>query len=290
MMRSASSFGVLGSATLVVASLAACSPPVGDFGRREPSYLNDTLLPAIGHPLASRLRKEPVSTLAMTDDEKELEARAWAFVRAPHDGDWWFDVLAEGERSRILPLIAGKGGVRADPGSGIPPRFLPLFSAAFDPERYHRFLMEGDFASTESRWNRVIDDMAADRALIPPFCAAAARVRAADITRMKAASGATDKLQPLVKNAEARVADNNRTMAWVWNAIGYRTASYRDAIDRLEIEAPSARLAEARHGLRDLAGETCAGTPSRSAAWPVAERHSRLMAPHDPFYDPVPQK
>lgn len=277
-------------APLLLVALAACTRPTGDFGRAEPSLLHDTVMPAIGATTARWVRGEPVSPFPLTDEELELRDRAWSFVRAPHVADWWFDTLAEGERTRILPLIAGPGGVRPDLGSGIPPIALPVFSAAWDPSRYHRFLMSGDFASTQSRWNRVIDDMEGDRELIAPFCAVAARVRGADIDRLRALERNAEGATKLRGDTEARIVENGQVMSWVWNAVGYRTASYRFAIDRLELEAPSARLLDANRRYRALMVEKCQGAPPLRSAPMPAERRSRLMAPHDPFYDPVPQK
>jgi hypothetical protein len=280
-----------GALALAMIAVAGCGRPTGDFGRAEPSVLHDTLLPVAGGLVASFGRKEPVSGFPLTDDEIELRDRAWAFVRAPHVRDWWLDTLVEGERTRILPVLKGGDAMSPSVAAMFPEITLPLLAPAYDRSRYHHYLLTDGRASTETLWSRVIDDAGADTALIPPFCQVAARVRRADVERLGALRRQGLVEAGLHEGAEARVWENEETISWVWQALGYRAASYRYAIDHFEIEAPSEQLLAANQAYDTLVLSRCVGAPAFRAAGPrVPARHSRLMEAPDPFDGPVPQK
>jgi hypothetical protein len=271
--------------------LAACGRPTGDFGRAEPSYLHDTILPALGKAVAVQGRGTTVSGFPMTADEIELRDRSWNFVRAPHVRDWWLDTLVEGERTRILPILRGEGQLSPDLAQGFPRWSLPLLNPAFDASRYHRYLLSDAFISTEARWQKLISDIGADTALVPPFCDVAARVRRADVGRISAVNRQRETTTALGAEAMARVSDNQDVMSWVWQAIGYRLTSYRFAIDHMEIETPSVALASARLAYNGLATSKCQNAPALKTVPSLPERHSRLLDAPDPFYTmPVPQK
>lgn len=276
---------------LALVTVAACGRPTGDFGRAEPSFLHDTLLPAAGNLVASQVRKEPVSGFPLTDDERELRSRAWAFVRAPHVRDWWLDTLVEGERTRILPILKGGDAMAPEIVAMFPEITLPLIAPAYDRSRYHRYLLSDGRASTETLWTRVIDDASADTALIPPFCDVAARVRRSDVERLGALRRQRLVEAGLHEGAEARVWENEETIAWVWQALGYRASSYRYAIDHFQVEAPSGQLLSANRAYDTLVFSKCFGAPPIRTAMPRGpERHSRLMSAPDPFDEPVLQK
>lgn len=280
-----------GALVLVMIAVAACGRPTGDFGRAEPSFLHDTLLPTAGNLVAEYGRKEPVSGFPLTDDEIELRNRAWAFVRAPHVRDWWLDTLVEGERTRILPVLKGGDAPSAEIVAMFPEMALPLLSPAYDSGRYHRYLLSDGRISTETLWTRVVDDASADTALIPPFCEVAARVRRADVERLGALRRQRLVEARLHDGAEARVWENEETIAWVWQALGYRAASYRSAIDHFQVQAPSSQLFAANRAYDTLIFSKCIGAPAIHTAIPSGPgRHSRLMDVRDPFDEPVLQK
>jgi hypothetical protein len=280
------------TAVLLAAALAAaCGRPVGDFGRAEPSYLHDTLMPRVGENRAW-WRDEPHSSLPHTTDETELNDRAWNFVRAPHVADWWLDSLIEGERTRILPMLKGTGSMTPELADTYYWWVLPVFDAAYDTTRYHRYLLKEGFSSESGRWHRVAADITADTALVPPFCAVAARVRQADVDRYAALKRGYEVGTPFDDDVMARIYENEEAIAWVWRAISYRLSSYRFAIDRLEIEAPSPEAARgAKLAYNALAASKCTGAPTLRSVPSLPERHSRLLDRPDPFYtEPVPQK
>lgn len=250
---------------MIAALLLAACRPTGDFGRARPSVINDEILPAAGR-LAATYREEPVSWFRMTDDERLLRDRAWAFVRPPHVGDWWLGALVEGQRTRILPEI--------DP--------------SFDRTRYYGYLRGEAYRSSEGRWNRIISDMRGDALLLPPFCRVASLVRRTDTERLVALE--LRRVEPdFERDAYARVAENNRVMGWVWRALAYRVDSYRYALDRLVVETPSTAQVEAERAFDDLAGARCAGAPAVRLIVD-GPRRSRLTAGPDPFDAPVLQK
>ncbi len=253
-------------ALILALGLAACGRPTGDFGRARPSALHDDLLPAAGAAIARRYG-EPVSAFNLTDDERELRDRAWTFVRPPHAGDWWMATEVEGQRTRVSPV--------ADPG--------------FDPARYYDHLRSDPFRSSEARWSRVMEDITADALLVPPFCDVAARVRRADVERLAAARRVASP-EPWVIEAEERVFENNEVMSWAWRAREYRLASYRIAIDRLQVETPSDRLFEANRAFAALAGAYCEGAPAAGSLPAPQPRRGRAWRGPDPFEAPVLQK
>ena len=276
---------------LVALAVTACGRPTGDFGRAEPSFLHDTLLPTAGNLTAEYVRKEPFSGFPLTDDEIELRNRAWAFVRAPHVRDWWLDSLVEGERTRILPILKGDDAPSPGIAAMFPEIALPIIAPAYDRRRYHGYLLSDGRISTETLWARVIDDAGADTALIPPFCDVAARVRRADVERLGALRRQRLVEAQLHEGAEARVWENEETISWVWQALGYRAASYRYAIDHFQVEAPSDQLFGANRAYDTLVFSKCVGAPAIRTALPRGlGRPSRLMGAPDPFDEPVPQK
>ncbi|WP_237154848.1 hypothetical protein [Oryzibacter oryziterrae] len=252
--------------------------------------MHDDLMPAAGNYMAHQARREPVSSFPYTDDEVELRNRAWNFVRAPHVRDWWLDTLVEGERTRILPMLTGNGQMDASVAAMFPKFALPLLNPAYDARRYHDFLLSDAYAGSDTRWNKVIADASADTDLIPPFCAVAARVRKADIERLQVfyRQGETDAA--FRANAEARVLENESTISWVWRALGYRAASYRYAIDRFEIEIPSANLFAANQAYNALVFSECHDAAPLKSVDTHHPLRSRLMQEPDPFDGPVPQK
>lgn len=250
-----------------VVALAACGRPTGDFGRARPSVIHDDLMPAAGAVLA-RSREEPVSGFNLTDDERELRDRAFAFVRSPHLGDWWLDTLVEGQRTRILPVI--------DPD--------------FDTGRYYAYLRADPYRSSDARWSKVIEDVTGDAMLVPPFCAVAARVRTTDAGRIGRLESDPPPDPVFIEDGYARVDENAEVTAWVWRALGYRLAAYRVAIDRLAVETPSSLLWDTNRAWAALSATRCEGGPPLKTFPGPAPRRSRLLDGPDPFDRPVLQK
>lgn len=281
-------------AAMVVAALAGCGRPTGDFGRARPSVIHDRLLPAAGRYVAEADRFENTSDFVLTDDEGELRARSFAFVRAPHVRDWWFDTLTEAERTRILPAL-DTWPSPAEPGFPLYVQqhfYLPAIEPAFDVTRFYAFLRTDPDVSSETRWTRLREAMTGDAMLVPPFCAVAAKVRTTDTERIAALERQGDALETgFVDDAYERVEENEGVMSWVWRALAYRLRSYRYAIDHLTVETPSDQLWEVNRAYDALAATRCeAAAPRRGVLRWADARHSRLLKGPDPFDQPVLQK
>ena len=243
-------------AILLPASLGGCVER-GDFGRVKPSVWND----AVGQTgaIAARLRGEPVSASPVTDDEDELRNRAWRFL-VPGRSRPWFDLaLAELVATRVIPPDAVEPDVSA----------------------YHRGLMESEGRSPVSLYRKLSEDASADMRLIDPFGANAARVLAADRTRLSALARMADLDPDQAADARTRVVENRCLIAWVTSATAFRVTAYRYALDHLVIGAPQqdavpteraiARLRSERTrldalGIRSLAA--CLGE-SEIVLWPA---------------------
>ena len=257
----------------VAACLSGCigERPTGDFGRPAPSVLHDSVFPAIGNQFAS-IRQEPVSGFNLTDKERELRDRAWTLVRPPHAADWLGQVIAEGQRTRILPEL----------------------DTQLSKDRYYSHLRSDRFRSSEARYSRVISDIETDKALIRPYCELAYQVRAIDDERLRAVNARVHVDPQALQHAYDRVQENQRLMTWVWRSVKYRALSYEHAIDSLELETPSRQLFETNHAWRRFLGTIgyCeAGPHGRNPyARGVDAKRSRVVADWRPAEAPAPQK
>ena len=257
-------------ALAILPLLAGCGRPTGDFGRAEPSFVHDRLMPATGELVAEWDRSEVVSKFNRTDRENVLRDRAWGVIRAPHVRDWFGETLIELERTRIVPPI----------------------DWAFDPKGYYNYLRRDPFVSSETRWNRAIADMRADAGLIAPFWAEARRVREDDAARLRALDQRRGGSPEELSNAYARIDENARVVDWVWRAVRLRVAAYRDTIDRMMVETPSERRGEAEIALSELrraVDRAEAGMPVLPRRHADAGRPSRYTR-SETIEEKVPQK
>lgn len=220
----------LAPALALATVLAACSQDVGDFGRPQPGVLHDTLMPKAGNYAAENVRGELVSAYDFTDNEVELRKRAWALVQPPNQHDWFGNSLVELQRTRILPEIDTK----------------------YDARAYYQIIRRQDFASSETRWQRLIDDMRVDAGLIGPFWGSLRQVNADDAERVHALDRRRDLTPGELHDAYARIDENARLADWVWRAMRFRLKSYRICIDRLEVETPTRRLWEVNEAFDKL--------------------------------------
>jgi hypothetical protein len=206
--------------------LAACSSyHTGDFGRRADNVVTNGFLPKAG--IASAwMRGEPVSLYPLTDDEIELRDRAWRFLMPAHDKANLQMKLAELSYTRVLPPI---------PHSGL--------------NHYHLLLMAEDYRSVASRYQKIGSDIEADRLLMIPFSQAAARVCAADRTRVQSLAH-VKHLTPLQREqAVTRVIENRVLVDWVRRDMRDKVQAYRYALEHVTIEAPMRQAIHAEQAL-----------------------------------------
>jgi hypothetical protein len=239
-------------ALAMLVAAAGCGRPTGDFGRARPSVVHDQLLPMFGNAAASA-RGEPVSTFNFTDREGELRDRAWHFVRPPHTSEWFSIFRIPAER---LPATRTEWQRT---------RILPALDTSFDERSYYRFLSEASFASSNTRYGRVIADIEDDSELVYPFWQVACAVVADDRERVAAMARLPDVNAAEHREAMDRIAENDAVIAWVWRAVRFRLLAYRYAIDRLQIETPSDRVFETNQAWNQLgaditAAEVCVGS------------------------------
>ena len=205
-------------ATAATLATAGCAQN-GDFGRQRPTVINDRILPVVGM-VSTFTAGEHVSLYNYTDDERTMRNLGWSLVVPTHAQDWLGRTAAELQRSNII-------------------RRLDLVAS---PDRYAALLTGERYGSSDVRYARIMDDAAKDMAAIGPFMAYVARVREADEQRVNAAIGLPDISAYELTAAHARIAENQRQMAWVKRAMLFRLYAYRYAVDRLMIQTPS-RLA-----------------------------------------------
>jgi hypothetical protein len=218
--------------TVVVLGLAGCTDS-GDFGRPRPSVWNDNIFPKLGEWSALD-RGEQVSPFHLTDNEIELRNRSYRFIMPAHERSWFDRQVQELARTRIIPVAA----------------------QSVDSSAYHSSLTGGHYRSAASRYNRLTEDILADRVLIVAFVNVAGKVTEADRTRLKLAARSGDISWQAAADADARVAENEGLVLWVCERVRYRTKSFRYALDNLVVEMPAGEAVRAERAQLGLEEQT----------------------------------
>lgn len=214
-------------------SLGGCYTATGDFGRPVPGVWENSILPTAGI-FSARLRGEPASWYALTEDEKELRNRSWRFLMPETDAPSLTQMQDHLAFHRLLP-----------------PR-------ESDPTLYHRTIMGGphlgstvgyspawrvwtggqSFESLTSRYNRTRDAIMADHQLIPHFKLVAAQVIQADHVRARSLHHVAMLTVEQKDEAIRRICENARIIARVHWAFHDRAIQYRYALEHLLVEGP----------------------------------------------------
>jgi hypothetical protein len=206
--------------------LSACSSyHTGDFGRRSDNIVTNTVLPKAGL-FSAWVRGEAVSLYPFTDDEIELRDRAWRFLMPAHDKANMQMRLAELSYTRVLPPLPHSGR-----------------------SHYHLLLMTEDYRSVASRYQKLGQDIEADRQLMVPFSQTAARVCAADRVRVQSMNTVRELNPTQRQQATARVAENRGLLDWVRRDMREKAAAYRYALEHITIEAPMREAIRAEQAL-----------------------------------------
>ncbi len=219
------------SVTMLGIVLVACAES-GDFGRPKDSMWNKTILPTAGN-LIARAREEAVSSFDFTDDEQELRNRAWRFIMPAHERSYFDRIVANLAYTRILP-----------------PQYVET-----DPESYRRALHRGDYRSQVPRYQRLMEDIQADRALLMSFRGMAHRVQRGDDIRCRMLLKTPHVSSKDETNARDRIAENNAIIVWVRYQVPERVKSYRYVLERLVIETPSREAIQAERMLNTYVQE-----------------------------------
>ncbi|HEX4298790.1 MAG TPA: hypothetical protein VHZ56_12280, partial [Devosia sp.] len=159
----------------LLALLAGCARPTGDFGRVEPDPLHDEAMPVAGDFLAGKTGR-PVSAFNLTDQERDMRNRIWRYLVDQHVYEWFGPTVTELQRTSILPLDA-----------------RPLAT-----DRYYQWLHRQSFASSRVRYAKLSDDAELDTELIAPTFASICAVL--DVDRQRGiAADATPGLEESMK-------------------------------------------------------------------------------------------
>ncbi|ODT71330.1 MAG: hypothetical protein ABS75_08635 [Pelagibacterium sp. SCN 63-23] len=214
-----------------LAGLAAgcVSRPVGDFGRAQPGVMHDQVMPFIGDQMASA-RKEPVSNLNQTDQEREMHDRTWRFLVAAHSRDWMFDSSVELQRTRIGRASDHK----------------------FTAERYYNWLRTTPYQSSPTRYNTVGRHILADIDTLPTTFLSICAVLEVDRQRQVALAGLPGIEPSMANNVAARRIENQWHIDWFVRALTYRYQSYSYALDHLLVETPHEQSMSVDESLRRM--------------------------------------
>ena len=150
------------AATLAALLLGGCVE-TGDFGRPKTSVWNDTVIAGAGR-LSALSRSEATSSALLTDDEQDLRGRAARFFMPAQERNAFDNYLAYASAKRVLPPDA----------------------MSFDGQSYWSGLASSIDRSPRARYQRLREDIEADRLLLGPFSAVACRVADADRLRLAA--------------------------------------------------------------------------------------------------------
>ncbi|CAN1509056.1 hypothetical protein MCEMSEM23_00723 [Rhabdaerophilaceae bacterium] len=214
-------------------ALTGCYTATGDFGRPVQGVLENSVLPFTG-TVSARMRVEPASWYALTEDEKELRNRAWRFLMPETDSPSLTQLQDHFAFHRLLPARDSDitlyhrtvmGGPFLGSGVGYSPG-LRAWTAG------------QNFASLTSRYNRVRDTVVADHALIPHFKLVATQVIQADHVRAKSLHHVGHLTDEQRDEALKRICENALIMARVHWAFFDRAAQYRYSLEHLLVEGP----------------------------------------------------
>lgn len=214
-----------------MAGLAAgcVARPVGDFGRAQPSVMHDTVMPYAGELIAEN-RKEPVSNLNQTDQEREMHDRTWRFLVAAHSRDWLFDGSVELQRTRIGPARDFR----------------------YTTERYYTWLRSTTYQSSTTRYSTVGRHILADFDTVPATFQSICAVEAVDRQRRIALAEVGGGEPGIAADVAARRTENQWHIDWFVRALNYRYDSYAYALDHLLVETPHEQSIGVDENLRRL--------------------------------------
>jgi hypothetical protein len=255
------------AAAIAASMLLAGCAETGDFGRPRATFWTQTAQPLVGGT-AAQMRGETVSTGLLTDDEQELRNRAWRYLMPARNRHVFDHELGALAAARVLP---------GDP-------------LGDDPARYWEALSSMPDRSPRARYQRLREDIEADRQLMGPFAAVACRVVEMDKVRMRTLASIPDPGPDVGAQAEARVAENAFVIAWVRQSWNDRVTGYKIALERLVVATPDRDAIRSERQL--TAFELDRGGLDRNALDRCdARRGAVMVAPGGgPRYTPRPEK
>jgi hypothetical protein len=195
----------------------------GDFARPNPILVHDDIHAWMG-PAAIAPQAEPLWMPQLTDDERRLRDLAYPLIEPPYDRNQWYSVIGEY-------------------GFLTKPRSYP------DRAAYASRLLHTAYRSQTARYNKLMEDIRNDVVRLDPFFASAHTVTELDRQRERAMAYIPDAKPGERTKAELRMRENEAIILWVRESLQERAASYRLALERLIIAAPSQLAVEAERQL-----------------------------------------
>jgi hypothetical protein len=248
---------------LASARIMFCLPFIGcintDFGRVRPTLRSDDMHSWMG-PAVNNHYGEPASAFRLTENEKLMRDLAFPLIAPTYDLNQWYSVL----------IHYGVGGI-----------FQPNWWI-YDPTTYAQVMFQQPTRSTETYYNRLLDDIRNDIVRIPPFAMVARRVTDMDHKRGKSMEFIAD-LTPVERaNAGARMMENTLIARWVHQSLMERAYGYRYALERLVISSPSPQAAEVERQLNLMGMRISEATlvpPGSAGPWVNGANSARVWGP-----------
>lgn len=202
-----------------------CIPIIGclntDFGRVRPSLRTDDMHSWMG-PAVTERYGEPASQFRLTDEERMLRDLGYPLIEPSYERQRWFSVLNEYGITRVFQRDWW----------------------FYDETAYTAAMFGNPARSTETYYNRLIDDIRDDIIRIGPFARVARYVSDMDFKREKSLKYVSNLTPSEDVNALARIAENSLIARWAHQSLVQRANSYQFALQRLVISAPSPTAAE----------------------------------------------
>jgi hypothetical protein len=213
---------VTGLVVVAAAMMGGCAAN-GDFGRVKPSLVTDDVHAWMG-PAVTTPAAGPPWRHQLTDDERRLRDLAYPLIEPPYNRNKWLSVLSEyGLNGRDWPYP--------------------------DRAAYASRLFQTAYRSQTARYNRLMEDIRNDVVRLDPFYNTAHRVADMDGKRGRALGYVSNLTQEEHYNTVRRMHENEAIVLWVNGSLRERAASYRVALERLVIAAPSPIAVEAERSL-----------------------------------------
>lgn len=195
----------------------------GDFGRVRQSLQSDDMHAWLG-PAAYRPPIIPPWHHQLTDDERRLRDYAYPLIEPPYERNRWYAVISEyGLSSRPWPYP--------------------------DRAAYASRLFQTAYRSQTARYGRLIEDIRNDVTRLDLFFGSARIVSDLDRKRDKSLAYVSALTQEEHANTVTRMRENEAIVRWVQESVNERIASYRIALERMVIAAPSPIAVEAERAL-----------------------------------------
>lgn len=207
--------GSLSLAGLLMIVAQACT--TGDFGRREPNILTDTILPAMRGVIGD-IRGVAVASYALTGDEAELRARSET-------------------------IIAAERGLSPDRTVSATVESVGLAESTYQ-ERRRTAHTSGRTAYDRGPWSRGRDTLAyivdSETTEFVAFGAIALRVYRGDEVRRAALTDGADLSGDDIRDTAGRIRANRRIVEQTILAMRNRVDDYRLELRRSVVEHPDA--------------------------------------------------